>query len=175
LLAVNADRVVIADILRARGIRGEVLAKSQTDVPGRLESLEGAQVRLADGSDLRLELESAWEHKGDWVLKFRGIDCIDAAERLRGAELWVSREERGRLAEGEYFQSDLLGCQVVEKGTGEILGIVEGWQQYGGPPLLEVKREGREVLIPFVSAICQDIDLVSRVIRVEMPEGLLDL
>jgi 16S rRNA processing protein RimM len=174
-LAVGADRVVIADILRARGVRGEVLAKSQTDVPGRLESLKEAQVRLADGSDLPLELESAWEHKGDWVLKFRGIDDINAAERLRGAELWVPWEERGRLAEGEYFQSDLLGCQVIEKGTGEILGAVEGLQQYGGPPLLEVKREGREVLIPFVSAICQDIDLASRVIRVELPEGLLEL
>jgi 16S rRNA processing protein RimM len=172
---VDANRVVIADILRARGIRGEVLAKSQTDVPGRLKSLKRVQVRLTDGGDLPLELESAWEHKGDWVLKFRGFDSVDAAERLRGAELWVPREERGRLAEGEYFQSDLLGCQVVEKGTGEALGVVEGWQQYGGPPLLEVKREDGEILIPFVSAICQDIDLVSRVIRVELPEGLLDL
>ena len=171
----DADRVVIADILRVRGIRGEVLAKSQTDVPGRFEGLKGAQIRLADGSDLPVELESAWEHKGDWVLKFRGIDSMDSAERLRGAELWVRPEERGKLAEGEYFQSDLLGCQVVEKGTGRALGIVDGWQQYGGPPLLEVKREGGEILIPFVSAICQEIDLSARLVRVDLPEGLLDL
>jgi 16S rRNA processing protein RimM len=175
LLAVDADRVVIADILRVRGIRGEVLAKSQTDVPGRFQSLKGAQVRLGDGSNLPVELETAWEHKGDWVLKFRGIDSIDSAERLRGAELWVPREERGKLAEGEYFQSDLLGCQVVDKKTGRALGVVEGWQQYGGPPLLEVKHDKGEVLVPFVSAICQDVDLSARLVWVELPEGLLDL
>lgn len=173
--ALDANRVVIADIGRTRGIRGEVLARSQTDVPNRLRTLKRAQVRLTDGRDLSVELESAWEHKGDWVLKFQGIDSIEAAERLRGAELWVPWQERGRLMEGEYFQSDLLDCQVVEKGTEKVLGIVKGWQQYGGPPLLEVKREGGEVLIPFVGAICQEVDLTSRVIRVELPEGLLDL
>ena len=171
----DADRVVVADILRARGVRGEVLARSQTDVPGRFQSLKDTQVRLMDGSDLSLQLESAWEHKGDWVLKFRGIDSMDEAERLRGAELWVPREHRGQLTEGEYFQSDLLGCQVVEKCTGRALGIVGGWQQYGGPPLMEVKREEGEVLIPFVPAICQEVDLSARLIRVDLPEGLLEL
>ncbi len=171
----DADRIVIADVFRARGIRGEVLAKSQTDVPGRLQNLKEVQARLADGGDLLLQLESAWEHKGDWVLKFQGIDDVGSAERLRGAELWVEPHERGQLAEGEYFQSDLLGCQVVDTVTGKALGVVEGWQQYGGPPLLEVKRDGSEVLIPFVSAICREIDLSARLVRVELPEGLLDL
>ena len=171
----DTDRVVIADILRARGIRGEVVARSQTDVPGRFNNLKEAQVRLGDGSNLPVELETAWEHKGDWVLKFRGIDSIDSAERLRGAELWVPREERGKLGEGEYFQSDLLGCHVMDKKTGKSLGIVKGWQQYGGPPLLQVKRGEGEVLVPFVSAICQDIDLSARFVWVELPEGLLDL
>lgn len=171
----DADRVVIADILHARGIRGEVLAKSQTDVPGRFQSLKETQVRLADGKDLLLQLESAWEHKGDWVLKFREINSMEAAERLHGAELWISRDHRGQLTEGEYFQSDLLGCQVIEKGTGRVLGVVAGWQQYGGPPLMEMKREGAEVLIPFVPAICQEVDLSARLIRVELPEGLLEL
>jgi 16S rRNA processing protein RimM len=171
----DADRIIIAYVLRVRGIRGEVLAKSQTDVPGRFGNLHRAHVRLKDGRDLPVELESAWEHKGDWVLKFRGVDSANAAEQLRGAELWVFREERGTLGEGEYFQSDLLGCQVVDKKTGVALGTVEGWQEYGGPPLMEVKRKKGELLIPFVSAICQDIDVSARLIRVELPEGLLDL
>ncbi len=171
----DADRVILADIFRTRGIRGEVLAKSQTDVPGRLENLGTAQLRLVDGRDLPVELETAWEHKGDWVLKFRGIDGIEAAERLRGAELWVPPGERGKLAEGEYFQSDLLGCQVIDGKTGAVLGAVAGWRQYGGPPLLEVRRGEGELLIPFVSAICREIDLSARTLWVELPEGLLDL
>jgi ribosomal 30S subunit maturation factor RimM len=50
-----------------------------------------------------------------------------------------------------------------------------GWQQYGGPPLMELTVEGREVLIPFVSSICRRVDLAARNITVDLPEGLLDL
>jgi 16S rRNA processing protein RimM len=171
----DLERVVIAEILRPRGNRGEVLAKSQTDVPGRLENLKRAVARLADGSDVPVEIAAAWAHKGDWVLKFVGIDSIDAAERFRRAELWVSLPNRGTLPEGEFFQTDLVGCTVTDAATGRCLGAVAGWQQYGGPPLMEVSVDGREVLIPFVGSICRRIDLAARTITVEVPEGLLDL
>jgi 16S rRNA processing protein RimM len=52
---------------------------------------------------------------------------------------------------------------------------VEGWQQYGFPLLMEVTVKGREVLIPFVSAICRQVDVAGRRIVVNLPEGLLDL
>ncbi len=171
----DLERVVIAEILRPRGNRGEVLAKSQTDVPGRLENLKRVIARLADGSDVPVEIAAAWAHKGDWVLKFVGTDSIDAAERFRRADLWVSLPNRGTLPEGEFFQADLVGCTVTEAATGKHLGVVAGWQQYGGPPLMEVSVDGREVLIPFVGSICRHIDLAARTITVEVPEGLLDL
>jgi 16S rRNA processing protein RimM len=171
----DLERVVVAEILRPRGNRGEVLAKSQTDVPGRLENLKRAVARLADGSDLPIEIAAVWAHKGDWVLKFVGIDSIDAAERFRRADLWVSLPNRGTLPEGEFFQADLIGCTVRDAATGKCLGTVAGWQQYGGPPLMEVSLDGREVLIPFVNSICHHINLTARTITVELPEGLLDL
>ena len=170
----DRERVVIAEILRARGNRGEVLAKSQTDIPGRLQALQNATARLTDGSDVAVEITAAWEHKGDWVLKFRGVDSIDAAERFRTAELWVPLASRGALGEGEFFQSDLIGCRVLDKKSGARVGVVEGWQQYGGPPLMEVNCGEREVLVPFVSSACE-VDLPARTIRVDLPEGLLDL
>jgi 16S rRNA processing protein RimM len=169
------ERVVIAEILRERGNVGEVLARCVSDVPGRMESLRQVQLRMPDGSDQGLTVESAWEHKESWVLKFAGVDSIDDAKRLRGADLWVPRAERGSLPEGEYFQSDLLGCQVLDGKDGRVLGVVDGFGQYGGPLLLEVKSEAGEVLIPFVPAICVRVDLESRSISVDLPEGLLDL
>jgi ribosomal 30S subunit maturation factor RimM len=63
----------------------------------------------------------------------------------------------------------------VDAATGWELGRVESWQACGGPPLLETKVNGREVLIPFVAEICREVDLTARTIRVELPEGLLDL
>jgi len=167
-------RVVIAEILRPRGNRGEVVARSQTDVPGRIESLRNANARLANGSDLVVEIAAAWRHRGEWVLKFAGIDSIEAADRFRGADLWVRRGERGQLAEGDFFRSDLIGCSVLAQASGECVGVVRGFQSYGGPPLMEVEHEGREVLIPFV-AEASKVDLEARTIRVDLPKGLLDL
>jgi 16S rRNA processing protein RimM len=167
----NSDRVVLAEIVRPRGNRGEVLAVSQTDIRGRLENLKEAWI----DHDRCVEIENAWPHKEFWVLKFRGIDTIGQADELRGKDLWVPLSERARLPEGEYFRSDLIGCTVIEAGSGSAIGAVQGWQQYGGSPLMEVNVSGRDVLIPFVEAICRHVDLDRKLILVELPEGLLDL
>ncbi len=54
--------------------------------------------------------------------------------------------------------------------------MVTGVEDYGGPPLLEVEAEdGREILVPFARSICREIDVAAKVIRVELPEGLLEL
>jgi 16S rRNA processing protein RimM len=173
------ERVVLAEIHKPRGIRGELLARSLTDVPGRLEELRAAWVQLADGSDVEVRLEEAWEHKGNWVLKFAGVDSANDAERFNASDLWVPRAERAALPEGEHYESDLVGCRVVDGESGQVIGTVSGWQRYGGPPLMEVKRDdaraGREVLVPFVPAICRSVNLESRVIEVDLPEGLLEI
>lgn len=168
------ERVVIAEILRPRGNRGEVLARSQTDVPGRLERLKTATAQLSGGTDVPVEIAAAWPHKGDWVLKFSGVDSIDAAEVFRGADLWVPFANRGVLADGDFFQWDLIGCEVLNRATGERVGRVKGWQRYGAAPLMEVESGRHEWLIPFAGPLCE-VDLAARTIRVEIPEGLLDL
>jgi 16S rRNA processing protein RimM len=175
VVAPESARVVVAELVRPRGIRGEIFAISQTDVPGRLETLASAQARLSDGSDIAVEITSAWQHKQDWVLKLAGVDSIEAADRFRRAELWVPLAERGHLPDGGLFQTDLLGLALVDRATGNVLATVSGWQQFGGPPLLEAIIGGREVLIPFVPQICPTVDLERRVILVDLPDGLLEL
>jgi 16S rRNA processing protein RimM len=117
-------------------------------------------------------VESTWFHNGTLIFKFRGVDTISDAETLAGAEVRVPMSQRAPLEAGEFFQSDLVGCQVVDRSTGESLGRVSGWEDSGGPGLLVV--EGG-LLIPFARAICVEIDLEAKRIAVELPEGLKDL
>ncbi len=166
--------MVVAEILKPRGVRGELLARSQTDIPGRLETLRQAKAHLRSGEDVAVVLEQAWQHKEDWVLKFAGVDSINQADQFRGSELWVPPAERATLPDDEFFESDLVGLSVVEAATAKELGVVGDVQHYGAPPLLGLRYEGREILIPFVPAIC-DVDLAAKVIRVTLPDGLLDL
>lgn len=167
--------MVIAEILRERGNRGEVLVTSLSDVPGRIENLKKATVRLPDGTDVQVEIEKAWIHGEHWVLKFAAVDSISDAQRFRSSELWVPQEERGTLPVGEYFQSDLLGCVLRDERTGLDIGKIRGFQKYGGPLLLELDVEGREVLVPFVPEICPKVDLQAKTIGAILPDGLLDL
>ena len=121
------------------------------------------------------EVETVWLHQRQVIFKLRGIDSISDAERLVGADVCIPLEERPAPAEGEYYQTDLIGCEVVD-GQGTRLGTVEAWQEYGGPSLLEIRTtDGREVLIPFAKSICKAIDLSAKRIVVDLPEGLLDL
>jgi ribosomal 30S subunit maturation factor RimM len=70
----------------------------------------------------------------------------------------------------------LVGCKLIDRATGELLGEVAGVRESGGPVLLEVPREGADpMLVPFAKAICVEIDPAGRRIVVDLPEGLKDL
>ena len=160
----------IASLVKPRGNKGELTAVSLSSKPERFAHLSKVHL-FGEGSEYAVE--RVWDHEGALIFKFAGVDSINDAEKLRGAEVRVPLEERVALDEGEYFQSDLIGCEVRDLATNRLIGKVTGWQEYGGPSLLDVD-EGR-ILIPFVKAICPDIDPAARVIRVQLPEGLEQL
>jgi 16S rRNA processing protein RimM len=161
--------VTIAVLGKTRGIRGEIVAWPLSSKPERYQALR--RVYLFGSGEPR-EVESAWFHDSALILKFRGIDNVSDAEKLRGAEVRVPWSERAELDPGEFFQSDLLGCEVVERRSGESLGRVTDWNESGGAGLLVVEGD---LLIPFTRSICVEIDPAAKRIAVELPEGLKDL
>jgi 16S rRNA processing protein RimM len=165
----EAEWVTVALLGKTRGNRGEVTAFALSGKPERYQALQ--EVFLF-GTGERFEVESTWFHSGALIFKFRGVDTISDAERLAGAEVRVPMSERVPLEAGEFYQSDLLGCDVVDHRTGDRLGRVSGWEEGGGAGLLVVDED---LLIPFVRAICVEIDPAARRIAVELPEGLKDL
>lgn len=164
-----AGWVAVALLGKTRGNRGEITAVALSPKPERFENLQ--EVFLF-GNGERYEVEEIWFHQGTLVFKFRGVDSISDAERLYGCEVRLPVEQRIPLEPGEFFQSDLIGCEVVDRRSGESLGRVSAWQDGGGSGLLVVNAG---LLIPFVKAICVEIDPVARRIAVELPEGLKDL
>jgi 16S rRNA processing protein RimM len=165
-----ADWVAVAVLGRPRGNRGELTAESLSSKPERFAQLK--EVRLM-GDGGAYQVEEVWEHAGALVFKFRGVDSISDAEKLRGAEVQVPRTERVALEPGEYFHSDLIGCEVRERASGRVIGRVTSFEEYGGPPLIEI--DGGRILIPFVKAICVDIRPDLKLIQVDLPEGLEEL
>ena len=173
------DWVVIARVVGPRGNRGELQVIPLTGGPARFQEAGEIYLRMsAPGgrSYHRLAVEDAWQRKARVVLKLRGVDSISEAERWRGADVCVPLASRPPLPDGEYYQSDLIGCEVRDRHTGRLLGKVVDWQEFGGPPLVRVEdAEGGELLIPFAGSICTEIDPSRRRILVDLPEGLKDL
>jgi 16S rRNA processing protein RimM len=170
--------VTLARILRPRGLRGEVAAEVLTDFPERLPTL--GEVWLADGRSepRRIGVRRCWlstSRGGQAVFHFVGVDTVDAAKVLRGAEVQVPLGQRIRLDAGRYYVSDLIGCEVWETGAIAAMGTVGDVEFPGGVPLLSVKTSEGEVLVPLAAEFCACIDVRAKRIDVMLPEGLRDL
>jgi 16S rRNA processing protein RimM len=174
----EAGWVAVAQIGKTRGNRGEVTAVALSSKPERYQSLQevflfasGGSVGSAGGGE-KYEIETTWFHLGTLVFKFRGVDSISDAEALYGREVRIPASQRMALDEGEYFQSDLIGCEVVDRQSGDSIGRVTAWDDGGGTGLLVVDGN---LLIPFARSICVEIDPAGKRIAVELPVGLKDL
>jgi len=130
-------------------------------------------VLSGDNTRRELKVEELWPHKGLLVLKFTGVDSISEAETLVGSELQVPRDERAQLEAGWTYVSDLVGCAVFE-GDREIGTIHDVRFGAGEAPLLVVKGD-KEYEIPFADAYLKAADLERKQIRMQLPEGMLEV
>ncbi|HEX8195633.1 MAG TPA: ribosome maturation factor RimM [Pyrinomonadaceae bacterium] len=172
----NEELVAIAKLTRTRGLRGELVADVLTDFPERFEETENVLAIKPNGERAELKLEKHWFQKDRVVLKFVGVDSIEAAEEFVNSEICVPESEAVELEEDEFFDWELVGC-AVETIEGEQIGTVREVMRTGGTEILVVDSSadaGKDFLIPFANDICVETDVENKLIRVDLPEGLLE-
>jgi 16S rRNA processing protein RimM len=171
----SAEWITLAVVIKTQGRRGEVATELHTDIPDRFHAEMRLWALAKDGQRREVKVEDLWPHKSFLVLKFQGIDTINDAEPLIGAELQLPRSERAALEPGWTYLSDLIGC-VVFDGPREIGAIVDVQFGAGEAPLLVV-GSGRTLPyeIPYAEAFLEKLDLERRQVRMKLPEGLLEV
>jgi 16S rRNA processing protein RimM len=174
-MANQEDLIVVAHIVKTRGLRGELVADLLTDFPDRFEKLESL-IGVSGSDDKRsLQIEEQWFHGDRLVLKFAGFDSIDEAKELVGYDLAVPASDRLELPAGTFYEWELVGS-LVETVGGKPVGKVAGVMHTGGVEMLSVVDEtGRDRLIPMAGDIVVEIDKERKLIRIDPPEGLLEL
>ena len=116
-----------------------------------------------------------WPHKGLLVFKFAGVDSMSDAELLIGSELQVPKAERATLDPGWMYVSELIGCTVLDRGR-EIGRIEDVQFGAGEAPLLTVAGEaGKKFDVPFAEAYLEGVDAARRQVRMNLPEGMLEI
>jgi 16S rRNA processing protein RimM len=174
----SGEWITLAVVIKTQGRRGEVAVELHTDVPGRIRQDLRLWALAKDGQRREVTVEDLWPHKNFLVLKFRGVETINDAEWLVGAELQLPRSERAELELGWTYLSDLIGCTVFD-GPREIGAIEDVQFGAGEAPLLVVRgKEQRSKLpyeIPFADAYLEKLDLERKQVRMKLPEGLLEV
>jgi len=129
------------------------------------------------GGKRTVKVEFFRRQHGRFVMKFAGIDTIEDAEKIIGAELKIPEAELPEAETGSFYTFHLRGCRVyaVQSGMNEYLGDVTDVVDGGGTQLLQIGSGKEETLIPFAESIVKKIDLEARRIDVELPEGLREL
>ena len=175
----------LARIRKPQGRKGEVFAEILTDFPDKFKERRQlwllpapASAAAAAPAPRQVELLNHWLHKGGVVLHFAGVDSITSAEALKGMTVAIPREERAALGKDEVYVGDLIGCVLVDVAGAEAVrvGEIENVDRSGGAaPLLVVRGEKGEVLVPFTKSYLRKVDLEAKLVEMALPPGLVDL
>jgi 16S rRNA processing protein RimM len=165
---------VVGRVLRPHGLRGDVVVSPETDfVAERFRPGATLWTRSA-GQAEELTIASSRVQNGRPVVAFEGLSSIEAVERLAGLELRIPETWLQPLEPGRYYEHQLVGCSVMA-GEGRLIGSVIRVDTSAGGSRLVVEGARGEILVPLAVDICVDIDVVGRRIRIDPPEGLLEL
>lgn len=156
--------LLLGVVIGAQGIQGEVKVKTFTGEPEAV----GDYGPLRDATAARtFQLKVLRLSKGDVVIaRIKGVEDRNAAEALKGTELYVLRSALPQADEGEFYFADLVGLTAMM--SGQVLGSVTAVHNYGAGDMLEVKTDGgRSAMVPFTDDAVPVVDLAAGTVTVE--------
>ena len=162
----------VGQIVNTFGIKGDVKVKPFTDDVERFEELKKVYICKKEKLE-EVEIEEVKYHKDMVLLKLKGIDNMNEAEKLKGLYLKIDRKNAKKLPNDTYFIADLLGLEVYSDEN-EYLGKVDDIFPTGANDVYVVKDEnGKQLLLPGISEVIKEIDLEKEKIIVHLLKGLV--
>jgi 16S rRNA processing protein RimM len=162
------DWIPVGRVTRTHGLKGEL--KFYPADEDDLVVQNDQQIRLGETT---LKIKSVRGAKSPFIVKFEGVDSIEAAQNLSGQEVLVAREDFESLPEGEYYRFEIEGLKAFDD-TGKYYGVVEDIIATGSNDVYVVRGDGKEWLVPMIDSIVQSIDLEQGKLIFHCVEGLFE-
>ena len=158
-------------ITGTHGLKGEVRVQPWADSPEFLAEFD--ELYLDKGA-IKIEITSSRVHKNMLIMKIKGIDTIEEADRLRNKVLYMNRNDV-ELEEGAYFIQDLIGLDVIDEETGERLGRLDDVSETGANDVYHVKTDdGKVFLIPAIPQVIREISVEEGFVKIIKMKGLFE-
>ena len=162
----------VGKIVSTHGIRGELRVQPWCDGPDYLCRFSTLYFDAEGGGGRRVL--SCRPHGNITLLMLEGVDTLEAANALRGAVLYMDREESG-IGENEWFIEDLLGCRVVDAQTGTEYGVLKEVSQTEANDVWHIRAgNGRDYLIPAIRDVVREVCPQEERIAIIPLKGIFD-
>jgi 16S rRNA processing protein RimM len=172
-VAGSADRVIIGQVVRPHGKRGDLVVRPlAAEHEGIFRT--GSIFFSCDGAALEMTVTGVRWHKGDVLLRVEGVSDRDAAEEFRGCQVELERKHLPPLDPDTYLEDDLIGCRLIDP-EGRFLGTVDGILRTGAVDVLTVDSEDGRWMMPAAGEMLVRVDPGEKIIEVALIEGLREL
>lgn len=162
---------MVGRLRRPHGVKGEMLVSIMTDFPERIQP--GA-ILLVGPNYRPLTVDGLRHHSKGALIHFEEFENPEQLQGLQNQGLYVRADDRPPLPEGEYYQHQLIGLQVVSD-EGQKLGALAEFIETGANDVLVVRpEEGKDILLPDIEDVVVGIDLEKKQITVHLIDGLIE-
>ncbi|OQY06497.1 MAG: 16S rRNA processing protein RimM [Desulfobacteraceae bacterium 4572_123] len=161
----------IGKVVGTHGVKGTLKIFSDSESLSLFDPGSSIFIQNIDGSVKSWLIRWLRPHKRFFLLSLEGISDIDRAQNFKGARILIDRTSLPQLEEGVYYWSDLIGLRVFLI-DGTCLGNIESIIETGSNDVYVVRKGNRETLIPALEKVVKVIDLESKTMQVDLPEGL---
>lgn len=163
----------LGQIVNTQGLKGVMKVNSFTDEITRFEELKTIYIELKKEL-IEFEIEYVKYHKNQVLLKLKGIDTIEEAEKYKNYYIKIARKDAKKLPKDTYFIADLLGLEVYTDEDKKI-GILDDIYPTGSNDVYVVKEEetGKQILLPGIAEVIKKVDIENKKIIVHIINGLL--
>jgi 16S rRNA processing protein RimM len=162
---VSGQYVEIGLITAPHGIKGEARVRQLSEFAG--QAAKAARFYVEEQG--WLAVDGLRFHKQFMLIKFAGIDSVEAVEKLRNRRIFLTREQIGELPEGRYYIEDLIGLAVLDL-SGRTLGTLKEVLHTGSNDVYVVKTaDGKDILLPALKTVIKKTDVGGGVMLVDPP------
>lgn len=164
------EKIKIGQIVNVVALKGEVKVYNYSDYKERFDELDYIYVE-----DNKTNIDKVRYMKEMVILKLEGINDRNAAEVLKGKNVYIDENQLRELPEDTFYIKDLIGFEIRDQEDNKI-GKLKDVIQNSAQDLYEIERENKNTtFIPAVEEFILDINVKGKFIKIKFIEGILDL